>query len=140
DPGGGGKCGTDVGACVAGALHCNTNTGTLECIGFEDHTGDPEICNGADDDCDMKFDEGITTLGSCGPATNEGRCNIGTLICQGGGAVCTDAVFPAFETCNNVDDDCDMAVDEIFDTLTDPLNCGGCGTVCPTASRTCINS
>lgn len=34
------------------------------------------------------------------------------------------------ETCNGADDDCDGAADEDFDLLTDPSNCGTCGTVC----------
>jgi hypothetical protein len=37
------------------------------------------------------------------------------------------------ESCNGVDDDCDGAVDEGFDTATDPDNCGVCGRVCPTS-------
>jgi uncharacterized repeat protein (TIGR01451 family) len=131
DPGGGGACGTDLGECVAGVLHCNPATGMVECFGFQDHTGDPELCNGKDDDCDGNFDEGIGVLGSCGPSTDVGECEIGALMCQGGAVVCVNAVFPAFEACNGKDDDCDGQTDEIYNLASDPFHCGACNTVCP---------
>ena len=140
DPGGGAKCGTDLGECIAGQFHCNATTGTVECFGFIDHTGDPELCDAKDNDCDGTFDENVViTPSACGPTTNNGECNIGSLTCQGGSPVCMNAVFPKFETCNNLDDDCDLNTDEIFSKTTDPLNCGACGNVCATPSKTCIN-
>ena len=49
--------------------------------------------------------------------------------------VCT----PQEETCNEVDDDCDGAVDNGFDLAGDPGNCGGCGRICdlPRATPSC---
>lgn len=49
-----------------------------------------------------------------------------------------DAAFPDGcpdrpEQCNDFDDDCDGLVDEDFDLLTDPDNCGRCGRTCPDA-------
>lgn len=140
DPGGGGKCGTDMGECVAGQYHCNAQTGMVECMGYQDHTGDPELCDAKDNDCDGNFDENIGSLGNCGPTTNNGECTIGSLMCQGGSQICVGAVFPKFETCNDLDDDCDTQVDEIFFKQTDPANCGTCGNKCAATSKTCINS
>ncbi len=140
DPGGGGTCGTDVGECVAGTQFCNTTTGQLECFGFQDHRTDPELCDGKDNDCDGMLDEMIGSLGSCGPSVDTGPCEFGTLQCEGGAAVCKNAVFPTFETCNNIDDNCNGPIDEIFSKATDPNNCVTCNNVCPAASMTCINS
>jgi hypothetical protein len=152
DPGGGGKCGTDVGECVAGTLRCQASAGCdpsancttnccVVCDGFIDKRNDPELCNGKDDNCNGSLDEGLGNLGACTwpGATNVGECNVGTLMCQGGGTICMGAVFPKFETCNGLDDDCDTFVDEIFNKQTDPNNCNTCGNVCPTPSMTCIN-
>ncbi|HEY5945416.1 MAG TPA: MopE-related protein, partial [Kofleriaceae bacterium] len=140
DPGGGAKCGTDLGECVAGQFHCNATSGVVECFGFIDHTADPELCDGKDNDCDGNFDENIGSLGNCGPTTNDGECNIGSLMCSGGSQTCVGAIFPKFETCNNKDDDCDNLTDEIFNKQTDIQNCGTCGTICQPTSKTCINT
>jgi hypothetical protein len=120
DPGGGGKCGTDLGECVAGTLRCEASSGCssaancdpltqnccVKCTGFLDRRNVPETCNGKDDNCNGQFDEGIV-LGACTwvGATNEGECNIGTLACVGGNPQCNGAVFPKFEICNGLDDD-----------------------------------
>jgi hypothetical protein len=147
DPGGGGICGTQAGACVAGTERCIG--GQIECPDFQDHTGDPELCNGQDDDCDNVVDDNPTDVGQdCGPIAQDGKgiCVAGTFMCEGGVPVCKNAVFPRFETCNHVDDDCNDIIDDGFDTQNDPNNCGDCvgsgftGVVCGAAQKTCINS
>ncbi len=141
DPGGGGKCGTDMGECIAGQYHCNAQSGMVECFGFIDHTGDPELCDGKDNDCDGSFDENVVfNPSACGPPTNVGECEFGTNQCQAGSQICTGAVFAKYETCNNKDDDCDSSIDEIFNTQTDIMNCGSCGNICMPTGRTCINT
>lgn len=37
---------------------------------------------------------------------------------------------PGTEICNGTDDDCDLSVDEGFDLMNDPANCGTCDTMC----------
>ncbi|MHC4836567.1 MAG: MopE-related protein [Planctomycetota bacterium] len=85
----------------------------------------PATCNGSDDDCDGRFDEGQDggkIVQSCytGPAGTEGvgacrrgdqRCDSALGAGQASWDMCTD-VTPADETCNAVDDDCDGATDE----------------------------
>lgn len=156
DPGGGSKCGTDVGRCVAGTTHCAN--GALTCVGFQDHTSDPETCNLVDDNCSGMIDEGLTNMGPCGVktcigganngticttaanctgggvcASNIGECHQGTLACMGGAQQC-DAVqqgfFPHVESCDNLDNDCDGLTDEGFNFQTDIANCGTCGHSC----------
>jgi len=53
-----------------------------------------------------------------------------------------DGCTPATETCNGVDDDCDLRTDEDFDLATDPMNCGMCGNGCTVANGTpeCVGS
>jgi hypothetical protein len=153
DPGGGGKCGTDQGECVAGTNHCVG--GHIQCTGFVDHTGDPELCNMLDDDCDGSYDEGLTNMGPCGIKTcvggtnkgtvcqtsgdctgggtcqsNVGACTQGTLSCQGGTPQCMPLNAPHFEMCDSIDNDCDGVVDEDFDLQHDINHCGDCLTTC----------
>ncbi|HUS30995.1 MAG TPA: MopE-related protein [Kofleriaceae bacterium] len=139
-PGTGGKCGTDQGECIAGQFHCDPTTGTVRCFGFIDHRNDAEACNAKDDDCDGVVDDNVPSGGNCGPTTNVGACEFGTINCVGGQPTCQGAVFPKFETCNNMDDDCNGSTDEIFNKTTDVRNCGACGNICPTranANATC---
>ena len=57
-----------------------------------------------------------------------GACRSGTREFQGGAfGACIGEVLPAFETCNNLDDDCDGLAD-------DGLSCGG---ACVPAAETC---
>jgi hypothetical protein len=43
---------------------------------------------------------------------------------------------PMPEVCNEADDDCDGVIDDGFELLTDPTNCGRCGVVCSFANTT----
>ena len=88
-----------------------------------------EVCNGLDDNCDGRIDEGVlNSCGQCGGTPVEvcndldddcdGRTDEGVRnACGACGAV-------PVELCNGVDDDCDGAVDE------EVVNaCGGCAAV-----------
>ncbi len=74
----------------------------------------PETCNGLDDDCDSFVDEGLDAGVSCGV----GRCERMVAACEAGSAtVCTPGT-PSTELCNNLDDDCDGAIDEDLGSAT----------------------
>jgi len=74
----------------------------------------PDVCNGADDDCDGSIDEGLlNACGECGPVPPE-VCNGADDDCDGA----TDEGAPgceAEEVCNGDDDDGDGQVDEDLD-------------------------
>jgi hypothetical protein len=116
DPGGGAFCGTDQGECVRGTLHCNTQTGAIQCGlncgtpqalncpigGVTAPFGTAELCDSKDNDCDGDFDEDVTPQALCGQAScqcsggpapgnpNLGECQVGELKCDGaGGTNCT---------------------------------------------------
>lgn len=79
---------------------------------YEEWTGRPGRIDGAMPDADGGMDSGV------------------------------DGCAPTGETCNGMDDDCDEAIDEVFDFDRDPNNCGTCGNVCDedpaNASGVCV--
>jgi len=113
--GAGETCRVGVGACARfGQLTCDPDSRVLVCS-QEPSEPTAEVCNGADDDCDGRTDEQIPGVGE-GCVVGAGRCAAqGAFVCDGdAGAVVCDAAprAPSAEECNNLDDDCDGAVDE----------------------------
>jgi hypothetical protein len=112
-----------AGALASGSASGNTNPQPI-CV------PSPEVCDGFDNDCDGTVDNGnpggtipcITgLLGACGP---------GTLTCVDGSLQCVPELLPgeAPEICDEVDNDCDGAVDDGY----------GTGTPCEVGSGACL--
>ena len=73
----------------------------------------PEECNAIDDNCDGQTDEGFAPK-PCVRSTAFGTCS-GVETCSGAlGPIC-DAAYPAAETCDGADNDCNGHTDDAYD-------------------------
>ncbi len=118
----------NVGVCRAGTARCNAQGEFglwAACMGAVGPS--PERCDGVDNNCDGRVDDGC----ACRPGTSEacyggaaatrgvGLCRVGARVCvAGAGGVgstwgaCAGQVLPAREVCNGLDDDCNGRVDD----------------------------
>ena len=89
-------------------------------------------CDGRDEDCDGRIDEGFEGLGEPCDGPDEDLCVNGVITCtpDRAGVECREALTFTGERCDELDNDCDGELDEDFDLSSDPLNCGGCGVRC----------
>ncbi len=148
----GGFCLVDT--CAAGFIDLNGAVGdgceykcTVSASGIE-------ICDGIDNDCNGFIDELTdknTDPVNCGTCNNVcvysnataqcigGQCAMGNCLvgyndvnqsdADGCEYACTQT-NGGVEVCDYVDNNCNAQVDEIFNLMTDPQNCGTCGNNC----------
>ncbi|GAB4299592.1 MAG: hypothetical protein Kow0090_15020 [Myxococcota bacterium] len=128
-------CSTGMpGICAYGTLQCAA--GVELCV--PNRMPEEEVCDGADNNCDGKIDEGLlNACGKCGAIPEE--------ICDGKDNDCDGEVDEGLinacgkcgetpkEVCNSKDDDCDGKVDEGSDICPAGEECieGYCLSPCP---------
>ncbi|MBK8169196.1 MAG: SUMF1/EgtB/PvdO family nonheme iron enzyme [Sandaracinaceae bacterium] len=142
NPGGGAACGEGIGECALGTERCIG--GDFVCLGAG--VPSPERCDEIDNNCNGDIDETFdlaTDVRNCGecdnacaPAHAIGRCiasMCGIAACRGGYVDINndpedgceyECDFRGAETCNGIDDDCDMEIDE---ELVPPALCSQVG-------------
>jgi hypothetical protein len=111
-----------------------------------DQQNDPLNCGACGNDCTTQFPHavGICVAGVCQISS----CTAGWRddpAVAGDDCAYQCPVWPAqTETCNGKDDDCDAQVDESFDLVNDPDNCGACNNQCdllyPNAQVECVSA
>jgi hypothetical protein len=155
---GGGACTIDNGLGSCPGKNICTSAGSMICQG---PTPAVEVCNYADDDCDLERDEdypGVNTVCTVGTGACE-RSGVVRCTADGQGTECSAVEgAPTSELCNGIDDNCDTFIDEPFTDLASTCTVGvglcaragqiicdasGSGTTClatpgsPDATETC---
>lgn len=78
--------------------------------GCDAKTPAKEECNGIDDNCDGKVDEGFGGE-HCSIKNEWGECD-GISVCKGNKGIVCDGITPQEEVCDGKDNDCDKLIDE----------------------------
>ena len=137
---------TASGACGTGVWECNAQGQTIcsAAEGGSDFGGQPERCNGLDDDCDGQTDETFKCDSANDPECDDqdyiggqcdgvGECGIGTFVCDTDFSLkCDTDLGGDFyggrpEKCDNKDNDCDGATDETYPLGEVCAGTGECG-------------
>ena len=121
----------EEGVCGPGRTECLL--GELVCVPV--YSDREERCDGYDDDCDGRIDEGEPGSGEPCLTDRLGVCREGSTYCINGELVCLSLTEPSDDKCNALDDDCDGAIDELA-LVNTPCDTGRVG-VCAQGTTYC---
>lgn len=107
------KCTAGEGACqTTGTYSCSADGSASECSAVA-KVAKAETCDGIDNDCNGKIDDGdVAGTGDSCKTGEPGACSSGVKQCVAGGIKCMASHTRTVEICNKIDDDCDNQVDE----------------------------
>jgi hypothetical protein len=119
--------------CDADGDRFTTNQGDCDDKNPTISPGAIERCDGIDNNCNGKIDEGFGLGVDC--SAGAGACRVAaTTVCNASfnGVVCGGKPGqPQPETCDGVDNDCNGQIDDVSDSAGgDVNNCGGCNVHC----------
>lgn len=108
------ECGDTIDNDFDGLIDFPNDFGCLNKNDPTECTVSPEICDGADNDCNGVVDEITRSCYSGSSETrNVGACHDGISTCTTGAwGTCVGEVTPSTEVCDSKDNDCDSIIDE----------------------------
>jgi len=129
--------GDDANDCLDGVVKCDPGDTSLTYCDESGAQAQVEVCDGFDNDCDGQTDEDFkagddntVTLTAAAYAGDDGKtlgmsCGAGACVASGMGTVscyppdptrlaCVTPVTPSVEVCDDVDNNCNGVVDEVF--------------------------
>ncbi|MEC9073181.1 MAG: putative metal-binding motif-containing protein, partial [Myxococcota bacterium] len=116
--------GNDADLCEDGIWACEN----LALVCQDGEESGEDICNGLDDDCDDKVDEGFPTVGEPCDGPDSDLCLKGTFSCTADGSAVecvNEAVVDILDTCDGVDNDCNPGTVDGFHDAGFAAPCDG---------------